>query len=50
MKTPRSPFIFLIPLAVSGTLLAPAHAEEKKAAKSTESASWNFDSLGEWFQ
>lgn len=50
MKTPRSPFIFLIPLAVSGTLLAPAHAEEKKAAKSTESASWNFDSLGELFQ
>jgi hypothetical protein len=47
MKTPRSAFIFLTALAVSA---APAHAEEKKAAKSKESSSWNFDSFGDWFQ
>ncbi|HRB12858.1 MAG TPA: hypothetical protein PKU70_07580 [Vicinamibacteria bacterium] len=50
MKTPRSTFIFLTALAVSGSLLAPAQAEEKKATKHSESASWNFDSIGDWFQ
>ena len=50
MKTPRSAFIFLTALAVSGVLLAPAQAEEKNAAKHKESSSWNFDSFGDWFQ
>ena len=50
MKTPRSAFIFLTALAVSGSLLAPAQAEEKKVTKHKESASWNFDSLGSWFE
>ncbi len=50
MKTPRSAFIFLTALAVSGSLLAPAHAEEKKVTKRHESASWNLDSLGSWFE
>lgn len=50
MKTPRSAFIFLTALAVSGSLLAPAQAEEKKVTKHKESASWNFDSFGSWFE
>ncbi|MBX7185687.1 MAG: DUF4097 family beta strand repeat-containing protein [Vicinamibacteria bacterium] len=50
MKTPRSAFIFLTALTFSGALLAPAHAEERKSAKHKESASWNFDSFGDWFQ
>ncbi len=50
MMTPRSAFIFLTALAVSGVLLAPAQAEEKKATKHKESATWNFDSFGDWFQ
>jgi hypothetical protein len=50
MKTPRSAFIFLTALAVSGVLLAPAQSGEKNAAKHKESSSWNFDSFGDWFQ
>lgn len=50
MMTPRSAFIFLTALAVSGAVLAPAQAEEKKATKHKESATWNFDSFGDWFQ
>jgi len=50
MKISRSAFTFLTVLAVSGSLLAPVQAEEKKVAKHKESASWNFDSFGSWFE
>ena len=50
MKSPKSAFIFLTALAVSTLLLAPAHAQEKKVIKHKESASWNFDSFGSWFE
>ena len=49
MKTPRSAFIFLTALAVSNLGPAPAQAGQT-TSKHKESASWNFDSLGSWFE
>ena len=50
MKNPNPAFIFMTALAVTSSLVAPSQAGEKKTARHTESASWNFESLGEWFQ
>jgi DUF4097 and DUF4098 domain-containing protein YvlB len=49
MKISRIAFTLLTGFAVAGLTTAPARADEK-AAKHKESASWNFDSLGAWFE
>jgi len=49
MKNPNPAFIFLTALAVTGSLVAPARAEEKKSSKHSDSSSWS-ESFSEWVQ
>ena len=49
MKISRIAFTLLTGFAVASLTTAPARADEK-AAKHKESASWNFDSFGSWFE
>ncbi|MBK5256986.1 MAG: hypothetical protein JJE39_13220 [Vicinamibacteria bacterium] len=49
MKISRLAFTFLTTLASAGLVAGPAQAGQK-SEKSKETASWNFDSLGSWFE